>query len=301
MARVYKFAQKEYGIESELITFQGHDLDAFTYNGLPVMKNGVVSLVTDSIGNTPNSAGLSISNVAEAYTIRGQPASGAQPGMITAGIQTFGGDKTFNGSISAANLSGNNSGDCSITPVALGSIPNANGITVTNIGQDYTLELQPASGTLPGLLTAKTQTIGGTKTFGTGFLLPTVGGTASLFNYYESTTHVTTFTGPATTPSLTCQVERFGNIVTLRIPLNTQAYVGPASPFTMTSALPARFRPIQVSQFLNVMSDNSINVLGRIQITTAGGIIISASVGGANFTAATIGWPATLVVTYPIT
>ncbi len=40
MARVYKFAQKEFGIASELITFQGQDVDSFTYNGDPVLTSG---------------------------------------------------------------------------------------------------------------------------------------------------------------------------------------------------------------------------------------------------------------------
>ena len=300
MARVYKFGQKEYGIASELITFQGQDLTSFTYNGLPVMGQGLDTVVAAAVGASPNANGLTITQTTDEVTVRLQPASGAFPGAMTTGTQTFGGDKTFNGAITASNLSGSNTGDSSITLTAVGAIPNTNGITVTNIGQDYTFTLQPANNSLPGLLTATAQTFGGNKTFDTGFLLPTVGGTASLNNYYEVTTHVTTFTGPATSASLTCQVERAGNIVTIRIPNNAIAYVGPASPFTMNVPLLARFRPTQVCQWLNVMSENSINVVGRIQLTTAGSIVISASVGGANFTAGSIGWPASLVITYPI-
>lgn len=40
MARVFKFAQKEYSIRSELISFQGQDVDSFTYNDDPVLTSG---------------------------------------------------------------------------------------------------------------------------------------------------------------------------------------------------------------------------------------------------------------------
>ncbi len=40
MARVYKFAQKEFGIESELLTFEGQNDASFTYNGKQVLTAG---------------------------------------------------------------------------------------------------------------------------------------------------------------------------------------------------------------------------------------------------------------------
>ena len=43
MARVYKFAQKEYGIESELITLEGQADASFTYNGKQVLTLGTGS------------------------------------------------------------------------------------------------------------------------------------------------------------------------------------------------------------------------------------------------------------------
>jgi len=63
------------------------------------------------------------------------------------------------GNMSAANLSGTNTGNVSLT--AIGSSPSANGATLS--GQ--TLTLQPADSTHPGLVTSGTQTIGGNKTF----------------------------------------------------------------------------------------------------------------------------------------
>jgi len=73
------------------------------------------------------------------------------------------GNITAAGSISATNISGSSSGTNSgdVTLTAVGASPNADGASLS--GQALTL--QPADGTNPGLLTAASQTIGGTKTF----------------------------------------------------------------------------------------------------------------------------------------
>ncbi len=176
MARVYKFAQKEYGIESETIAFYGHDLTSFTYNDLPVMgQGGISTLVTAPVGAVPNTAGASISHVGADYTLTLQPASATQPGIITAGVQSLNGNKTIVGNLAATNLSGTNTGD--LTLAAVGASPSANGATLA--GQ--VLTIQPASATLPGAVTAGTQTIGGNKTwngqqtFATAFvILPSI-------------------------------------------------------------------------------------------------------------------------------
>jgi hypothetical protein len=67
--------------------------------------------------------------------------------------------KTKNSSGTVASLSGANTGD--ITLAAVGSSPNANGASLS--GQD--LNLQPADGTNPGVVTTGTQTFAGAKTF----------------------------------------------------------------------------------------------------------------------------------------
>lgn len=57
MARVYQFAQKEYGINSELITLEGHDDAAFTYNGNPIRPMAALILSTNPIAqNVLNNA-----------------------------------------------------------------------------------------------------------------------------------------------------------------------------------------------------------------------------------------------------
>lgn len=88
-----------------------------------------------------------------------QSADATHPGMVNTTTQTFAGNKTFTGSISASNLSGTNTGD--VTLAAVGSSPNANAASLS--GQALTL--QPADGTNPGVITAGAQTIGGAKTF----------------------------------------------------------------------------------------------------------------------------------------
>src|SRR6185369_16602780 len=90
-------------------------------------------------------------------------ADATHPGILTAGPQTFGGDKTYMDSITAFNFGGSsfgtNTGD--ITIGTFGSTPNTNGLSLA--GQ--VLTQQPADGSNPGALTAGTQTIGGAKTF----------------------------------------------------------------------------------------------------------------------------------------
>lgn len=79
--------------------------------------------------------------------------------VAVGGNLTVGGNATITGNASAANLSGTNTGDVTLTVV--GAVPNTKGASLT--GQALTL--QPADGTNPGVLTAGTQTIGGAKTF----------------------------------------------------------------------------------------------------------------------------------------
>lgn len=62
-------------------------------------------------GSTPNASGLSLS----LGTLTVQPADGTHPGAVSTGSQSFAGNKTFTGTISASNLSGTNTGDQTIT------------------------------------------------------------------------------------------------------------------------------------------------------------------------------------------
>jgi len=62
-------------------------------------------------GSSPNAAGGTISS----NTLTLEPADGTHPGGVSTTAQTFAGNKTFTGSISASNLSGTNTGDQTIT------------------------------------------------------------------------------------------------------------------------------------------------------------------------------------------
>jgi hypothetical protein len=114
-----------------------------------------------AVGSSPNGNAASLST--QVLTL--QPADATNPGVITADVQTIGGNKTFNGSISASNLSGTNTGDVTLT--AVGASPNSNGASLS--GQALTL--QPADATNPGVITTGSQTLAGVKTFNSAPLL----------------------------------------------------------------------------------------------------------------------------------
>lgn len=123
--------------------------------GITLNQSSHDSVTLNTLGSSPNGSGASLSN--QSLTL--QPADATNPGLLTSGAQSIGGNKTFTGSISASNLSGTNTGD--VTLAAVGSSPNANAASLS--GQQLTL--QPADATNPGVVTTGAQTIAGTKTF----------------------------------------------------------------------------------------------------------------------------------------
>ena len=150
-------------------------------------------------GNGASANGLSISGV----TLYAQSASASNPGMINTTTQSFAGDKTFTGTISASNLSGTNSGDVTLGNV--GSSPNLNAASLS--GQ--VLTLQPASSGFPGVVTTGTQTFAGNKTFT---------GTISASNLSGTNTgdQTITLTGPVTGSGTGSFATTIGNnVVTL--------------------------------------------------------------------------------------
>ena len=79
-------------------------------------NNLVTSLTASAVGATPNGDGLTLSSSQGTITINLQPADATRPGVLTAGSQTIGGNKTFTGTttfqdvvvsagINAANIS----------------------------------------------------------------------------------------------------------------------------------------------------------------------------------------------------
>ena len=95
-------------------------------NGSSWILFSVGQIGSSNIGAAPNAQGLTITGT----SINLQPASASFGGVVTTGTQTFAGDKTFTGAITASNLSGTNTGDLvnglsgSLTG---GRVPYANG------------------------------------------------------------------------------------------------------------------------------------------------------------------------------
>lgn len=111
------------------------------------------------IGTFDGQAPVANGAVISANSLFLQSATAAFPGLVNISTQTFAGNKTFTGTITASNLSGTNTGD--VTLAAFGSTPNANAASLS--GQILTL--QPADGTNPGGVSTGTQTFAGAKTF----------------------------------------------------------------------------------------------------------------------------------------
>lgn len=157
-------------------TFTG----SISASNLSGTNTGDVTLTT--VGSSPNANAASLSG--QVLTI--QPANSTNPGVLTSGTQSIGGNKTFTGTIAASNLSGTNTGD--VTLAAIGSSPNANGASLS--GQ--VLTLQPASSTLGGVITAIAQSILGVKTFISGAISNTY------FRLIDSGTNYVSIKAPTT-------------------------------------------------------------------------------------------------------
>lgn len=100
------------------------------------------SITLSDVGNSPNDQAATLTG----SVLNLEPADATHPGVITAGTQTIGGDKTFTGAVSAdtlsaTNLSGTNTGDL--------DLGTANGLSL--LGQS--LSLQAADATHTGALT----------------------------------------------------------------------------------------------------------------------------------------------------
>lgn len=89
-----------------------------------------------SVGSSPSASGASLSG--QQLTL--QPADGSNPGLVTAGTQTIGGNKTFSGTIAASNLSGTNTGDVTIT--------DSNSVNLSLTGQALSADVRRSDSTI---------------------------------------------------------------------------------------------------------------------------------------------------------
>ena len=128
----------------------------------------------------------------------------------------------------------------------------------------------------------------GTITAG-GYMLPTSGGTATALNYYEVYNYSTTFSGPATTPTVHFKIVRVGNQVTMT---QTDGFVS-ITPSTSTffysnTNLPSRFIPAANLYLPIVVTNNGSQVFG---IISAGQGLLEIYNGYSSFgTAGYAGW-----------
>lgn len=88
-----------------------YDASTMTWNLTAGGSSGGGVTTLTAVGSTPNANSGVISGV----NLTLEPADGTHPGVLTALTQTIGGIKTFAAAISAANLSGTNTGDQTIT------------------------------------------------------------------------------------------------------------------------------------------------------------------------------------------
>lgn len=140
----------------------------------------VARATTDTLTNkTIDGASNTITNVSLTTGVTGiLPIANGGTGSATQNFvdlttnQTIGGNKTFTGTVTAANFSGSSSGTNTgdVTLAAFGSTPNANAASIT--GQ--VLNLQPADATNPGGVSITTQSFTGAKTFITKILTPII-------------------------------------------------------------------------------------------------------------------------------
>lgn len=178
-------------------------------------------------GQTPSANGAVISS----NSLFMQSASATVPGLVNLTTQSFAGNKTFTGTISASNLSGTNTGDVTLT--AVGASPSANGASLS--GQALTL--QPADTTHPGVLTAADWNIFNGKA---NEVIPTINqmvyansntgddstGTGSYDKPYKTVAHaMTTITDASTTKPYVVAIQAARQIETTDIFMKPYTFI----------------------------------------------------------------------------
>jgi len=172
-----------------------------TYSDWQKIQSAVQIITIGTVASTPDVIGATIVSDSTSRTIILHPADATHPGIVTAGVQTFGGSKTFadsvtiNGTLNLNNVTDNPGADSVlvlsngvvqkkfVSSSALGSaIRNINGnrdtaqiLTFRNSGTDLSVSTNgtdsiflnvPDAGTASrGVVTTGSQTFGGSKSF----------------------------------------------------------------------------------------------------------------------------------------
>lgn len=166
-----------------------------TYGDWQKIQSAVQTIAIGAVATTGNTNGAHIDSTGTTRTIILHPADATNPGIVTAGTQTFGGDKTFNGAVTLNSVANNSSADSvlvinngviekrQVSASAFGNaIRSINGNRDTaqvfafrNSGADLTVSANsadsvflnvPDAGTAArGVVTTAAQTFGGNKKF----------------------------------------------------------------------------------------------------------------------------------------
>lgn len=125
------------------VTVDTDTIYVFNLGTLTWIPTGGATIVL-SVGTIDSQTKSANGGVIASNALVFQTADATFPGLVSTGVQSFAGAKTFTGAISASNLSGTNTGD--VTIGAFGSTPNTNGLSLS--GQ--IINLQPADATRSG-------------------------------------------------------------------------------------------------------------------------------------------------------
>jgi len=160
------------------------------------IQSAVQTITIGAVASTPDVNGATIVTDTTSRTIILRPADATNPGIVTAGAQTFGGNKTFKGTVTLDSVATNNTLDTvllinssglvqkrQVSPAAFGNAirrindntDTAQFIAFRNSGTDLTvstsnndsiyLNVPDAATGARGVVTTGTQTFGGNKNF----------------------------------------------------------------------------------------------------------------------------------------
>lgn len=214
------------------------------------------------------------SSVARTYTL---PDVGANANFVlTEGNQTINGMKTFTDTPIFPGLAFM---DLTLTnttnQITLG-MTNTTTLTSPAPSASRTYTIPDAGGNTSFVMGAGNQTINGTKTFGSGILLPTSGGTPSSFNYYEEYNSTLTFSSGLSAPQIVnVYITRVGRMVNMVLEGFELASTGLTFLFP-SPGIPPRFSPSQIIYMSFRVINTSTTAIGSISVHPGGGLIIYA-------------------------
>jgi hypothetical protein len=211
---------------------------------------------------------------------------------------------TITGTTNQVNVA-NGSGTITLsTPqdIATTSTPTFSAVTTNNIsssGSNNLILTTAGTGVIAALKLVDTSS-------GVGIKLPTTNGTATTLDFYENTTHSTTFhVGTSgTSASVTIKLTRIGNVVYCRIPATTwTSGTGSGNTLISDTALPNRYIPSganPATSCASIFDNSALFGNGMILVTTSGIFNIRKSSQASFTSSTTVGWSDDMVFSYVI-